>query len=1166
VFLGRISKLGCISLLLLAVTVPAQPATQGWDLAADLGDSKTNPLNCWAFLYAPNPKDHGQNIDVDPAHYQTLPNRDFNPSAHRVMWYPEKGNAFSRPAIRISNIKEQLPRDVTMHTASDGDVMVCWTSPHDLTVHVTGSIQDQDANKGTGILRISRYTGSGLDEDVLQEVTITDNAAAPDTFSVTVKLKRGDQLFFRKTHYKLDDYGTTQSNIEINIQVTTTAAAQKPAADAPWHFYALSKGTYRLDALTLLPVLNNNGHCVASSAPDSQILPMATWDENQPQQTIKIRAEKDAGQPNNQGQMLAAWRVPATGNWDVKMHVANVGLGVFGGDGGKVTLTRWQPDEQYNTSYVDSAQIPFSSKDQQPSVTIHTVLKLSADDRLAFLFDAGIDGYGDAFVATLTATPTDKPGVDVPMRGVEGFLPLLPQTYAPKGAALREGLFWLGCDGRWATSAYAQEAITFFQQYVPQLAIVAVNSFPDRLKLPNFYRQLNIPTLIQTHGSGYEPYFKAKNAFEVNWQMQDMGIPRTGPLTGSSHASAKPHPAVRHAFANLTQAAIRKGYSGFGYHDMVWMWGGGRGRSGYNEQTIKAFRQALLGQDEGLMISLHGQPSRRIHFRDYAMYYIGGMPEPSAFGLASWADYSPMTKAAFDANPPTDVTPHDLLFDLLCSYQWLRLADYLGQTAQAEGGFFQCMPNPEDMANHCDFLFASALDSVAATSEEFFRSPKFMDAAYVRFHSLANRKRVGHQVGIVMETGPGGNEYPYYANQVSYAIAYELTLATQADHAEGDFWPGRRDAMQQVMTSSINRARAQQLLAYGLGFRHAREDQAQRIAPDFVSVTARRILRPWGQDYSPWSIKLDTPMSPDMLLAESGFSFSGIGEDSLESLDFPQKLLVYTPDIPTEQGWQRMVQLLEAGKASHAIVTAPALQEVITRAFNRRSLASLFPNMATHRVDAKASGRLQSNTQEAMGTFEIAGPLYQWDDANVVLSVGNQPIVMQKTMGLGVVNMLLFDPTEAANESLAKQVYQYLLGKLAIQSNWASRDGASIRLYQQGKTIIAGVQSAKAHDRHYFEQKIDGKCFLDYAVDNQTAFTLRLKANTQYNWVCLPSGGIGKTTADEIGGVHLQLPRTNYELFFLTPTDPADNARQVRLLKRQAQLSQALQINGYEAR
>jgi hypothetical protein len=707
---------------------------------------------------------------------------------------------------------------------------------------------------------------------------------------------------------------------------------------------------------------------------------------------------------------------------------------------------------------------------------------------------------------------------------------------------------------------------------------------PEIFRKPPVYDELRIPAIIQNWGSGYEPWLRSQNAFEINRAGDDLSIktPRYT-LSGTAHAAALPHPATRAAYLQLGQSAIRSGYSGHGFCDMVWMWGGGRGATGHNPATIAAFRRDLLGADDGFPASPDGAPARVMKLRDYAGYYLGGLPAPRSLGFRTWADYTPPRKPGDGQPRPPSYSPEYILFDILVHYEWLKFARLLGDNAGREGGFFQCMPNPEDMANGCDNLFLNALDSVHVTSEEFFQNVTHIDGAYYRHPYLTSPRRAPRQNGLVLESGGGGNNHPYYAHEIAWLDAWELTAATAAAHLEGDFWPGVRRPLDQVLQNPANAERARQILCFGLGFAHAREDQPRRLPPDFVSITSRRIFRPWGNDWKPWNWRLDTPLAPDPVLAQNGYLFAGMGEEALQTAAVLATggPILYSPATATEKGWRQLLAHLENGVIPGAIAVAQGLENIIRTDLTRQSIATLTPAHAIKpRLAGLWSGPLRAGPATLLDEASLTGPLYAsaatpsapatpsaTPASQTVITLGGQPLVTRTTVGARPLYTLLFDPALPENAPITAAVYQHLLMSFHIAPRWKTDPGSLARVYLSDKyTLIVGVQSPEVRDwtrqtqgRPSFTAKVayanPGKK-LTVQVTPETP-------STSYLWLAFPSGQRGHATSNTDGSITLQIADVAWQTFHVLPDTPQNAATLDHLsARRLAELKNILTLKG----
>jgi hypothetical protein len=744
-------------------------------------------------------------------------------------------------------------------------------------------------------------------------------------------------------------------------------------------------------------------------------------------------------------------------------------------------------------------------------------------------------------------------------------IPDPPDSVLSSGVAMRSNLFWIGMDGNYACSEFGEEGIDAICESISDVAVIAVAAKPESLTSLSYFSDNNIPTLIQNFGNGYLDYFEANSAFEIDWKGVDQGVASSSyPLRGTAHATAITAGATEYAFSKVIESSIKSGFTGFGFQDMVWMWDGERGRSGYHSETMAAFRNALNGLDGGIEIQFGSDASGVYQFADYAEHYLGGMPEPSQLGISSWDEF-PFDYTTWSSSTTDQQTRHDLLFDLLTHYQWLRYADSLGTTANTYGGFFQNLTNPEYFANGVDHLFASSLKNIDAVTVEYFGSPRFLDGAYYHSGYLADRKSESIQVGVVMEQGSGGNGDTYWEAETAYATAYELTASTQADHFEADFWPGTQAEISYLLTDTQNQTRIQTLMGFGLGYQHACADQVTRWPTDFVSISTRSLFRVRYSGWHPWEWYLDQEQSPEALLAEEGYIFDGRGEEGLYTMDLPQSVVVYSPTVPSQKGWEYLEGLLNSGDAGCVISAVPNLLYMVTDDLNCVSFSSIDSSI-DFGTTSNSSGTLSwadSSIPTTGDSYTVQETQYSIESGSgfvPVAWVGSEAVVACKTYSGGNFMVLLFDPTASGNEALAAAVYEGLLNQEAIYSQWQSLSGdAMVRLYtdEEASMIVVGVHNLQAR-----EVKNDSSQW-PYST---SGITTQVKVNTgtagcAYNYVVLPSGVSGTVNADAYGYVTLSFQDTGHEIFYLLP-DSEDQTPLTNIAARKTDLENGLLLNG----
>ena len=1108
-----------------------------------------DPPAVWSFHAVPRQGGVGD--------WKSLGQKDINYLENRLMFSEENGDPWSVPAIRVQKFQnpgEQLLEFLTDASADPVAVYRCTAAG---TVAFEAVVTDPVPADGPGAdgnarFRISRIREDGS-EEILDEFTFRGKNA--ETRSGRVAVSAGDRICFRKTASLADDYGRRCCRAALRVKLDPAGtgsgwwAAAVPAGRSllAEHIFLSGRTEGEADRFDLARISGRS-------------LPFATVRKTGDGSfEISARAEKNEGAAFGAGDLVLYRTVEKSGNYLIQVEASNPGLDVKGGDGGSLTLSVLPPGSIVDSAAVFRLGIPASRTGESPAVAGERVLKLNAGDLLALRLNAGIDGYADGFQIRFQCEPTEEEGVAIAPPAPDSVLPQVGEKRKDPVIPMRNGLFWLGAGGEWVSGPDTAESIELISKFVPDLAVIGVNSRPDLLPAPAFLSERNIPVLTQSFGTGYESYWRYMGAFEWDSNRRAHAEPSFIALSGSPHAAALPHPAVREAFDRLMRSSVRHGYTGYGFNDMVWHWGPGRGASGYNPETIKAFRQSLKGEDEGFLFGWRNETPRRWYFRDYVNYYLGGEPRPEAFGFKSWDDYRPLLQPEYEAKRKEgkDATADGMLLDLLVHYEWLKAADRIGRAAKEEGGFFQVLPNPEDLANGNDFLFLAGLTNVDGRTEEYFSTPLFMSGAYCRFPYFRDRTAAGTQTGVVLEAGAGGNSQPYYTAETSLKTAYEVTLATRADHLEGDFWWGFPRPLAELGKEPLHRDRYGAILAYGLGFRYGREDMTAfaRLEPDFLSITSRRLFRPWGTVYRPWNWRLDTQYSPDQELVRLGYVPAGQGEESLREPGFQAEILFNSASPVTEWGWKRFQELLKSGDVKHGIVMAGALREQIGTDLHPSPLLKPAQPQSVSGKLADASGKILSGNLEVKTLYPAP------EGFETEFTIGGRPVVVSRSIGNGKLWMLLVTPVPetpggvSPDAEAGRAVYRALLDKLGCRPHWRSSDPIEARLYQdrEGRFLV----SAMRYD--CLAQEKDG--VFPATAPDEASLEVKVEKPGRYVAVTFPELRRWTVAADRDGWVKLDCGRSAYELIFLCPADQTE-AFEKKISGRAAEFRRAMTLDG----
>ncbi|MEG2669083.1 MAG: hypothetical protein RR957_01325, partial [Oscillospiraceae bacterium] len=472
------------------------------------------------------------------------------------------------------------------------------------------------------------------------------------------------------------------------------------------------------------------------------------------------------------------------------------------------------------------------------------------------------------------------------------------------------------------------------------------------------------------------------------------------------------------------------------------------------------------------------------------------------------------------------------------------------------------------------------------TTEEYFGDTEYLDGAYYHFPYIKRNADDDISPGIVMEAGGGGNAGSYYDPEISYATAYELTAATGITHMEGDFWVSAPNSIAKNSQNSDFVERYQAILNYGIGYTDGMEDNVKPLDPDFISVTSRKVNRPWGQDWHPWTWHLNWNASPEWVLAKKGYIFNGISEDGIfDMIKEPQKVVSYSPDRPMKYHFDGMMEKSSQGLIENMIIPAISLRQIVTNDYALKDIGEVYPEFSAKHEKTKLSGILNDsektivNTDTEVYTMENEG-------FTPVLSVGKTPVVVEKNNGKGKIYMVLFDPNAQENYELTAAVYNELLGKQGVKAHWETleatgeaigddklRDNdplvgkgimeseASVRLYQNDDLTVVGVQNPYAR-YHKKNEKRSTKLASPYEIKGNTKVKARLTPNVEYDWVALPSGKRGSVKADAEGFAEFGFSDTSHEIFYAMPKSAESSIKLSRILGRKLVLTDAISVDG----
>ena len=917
----------------------------------------------------------------------------------------------------------------------------------------------------------------------------------------------------------------------------------------------------------------------------------AYWKLDDIDNGVMIIPEKDESASGKRGDVIVCFTAPYSLNYEFDLSVKNIGTDVLGG-GGSYSFTFAEAEDKLDAAIIKKGVIRQSSS--SPVVSEEkTVVKLSKGEKVYLRFSVDVDGYANRFLASYSVKTTREEGQKYYNYGLKSYLPQPPLEQGISGEKFEKDRVYVAASYTWeqGDDKYLEESIGVLKKYIPNLGMIFVKHFPEQNCKAELFKSYGIPVMIQSFGNPtIYNYYTATDAWEYDWNGRGL-FPGSGiTLQNTGHAAAQPHESTKEVHERIITSAARSGYSGYGYMDFVWAYGLGSGHSGYNPQTIAQFRKDLKSEDEGLNIYVGGE-SRLWHFEDLAKYYIGAVLTPQDFGYDNWDDFEFLTYSEYQKNPDNDWTPYELMFDMLVHYEWLRCAQRYGRTAKDNGITGQILTNPEDMGNGNDMLLMSGIEDVGMYSEQYMGAD-CSDGSYYRLNYLTKNLDPNKSFGVVIEGGAGGNGGSYFDNELAYATCYEFCSNPRVTHLETDFWvQSQRTISESSEISKANKLRYQVLLSSAIAYNHAKEDNLERIEPDFVSVTSRREMRPWANAFKAWSWVLGWRGSPEIMLSKKGYNFESIGEEGIQDVG-NQKCIVYSPEYATQYHFDKLLDMLSSGSVENVITNGVSVEKIVTYDYKFKNMEDVYPEYALmSENDKEISGKLTDASGNVIAdNVTIKNVVYEKDGDEPVLFVNDIPIAVRKQVGKGSLYTVLFDPDDKENYDASADIYGYILNGIGLKNYWTTisdnteyTDGrsarsakdafegieslgshekeASVRMYENDDLKMVSVSNPKG--RHFCDAPdIPGGKVYPYKLSGNTEVRVRLEPSTEYAYAALPSGRRGSFETDEEGFCDLQLINTSHEMFYILPKNAENEARLTHIAARRLNLASALTAGG----
>ena len=892
-----------------------------------------------------------------------------------------------------------------------------------------------------------------------------------------------------------------------------------------------------------------------------------------------VRSESDTSGSkyvtNNQGSMVICFTIPYSGNWKIDFKYKNVGLDVIGGDGG-----------YFNFSYLPKNQTEdvrvFKKIDGGVSTckpkwdNYENVIYAEGGDKIMLSLDPKNDGYADRWVIDYNISETEEKGNVIYEDYEKDKRSKPPASEKEQGTEAENVNVWIGMSSI-SDSAAMQDTILYLKKYIPNMGIVSFQGYPEENSNADFFKENNIPVMIQNFGTDYADYIEENDAWEYSYRHIPMNSEDNQKLSGTGHAFALPHSAVREVFGRVIKSTAKSGYSSFGYADCVWDWGA-YGKAGYNSQTVKAFSEDLCGTDEGIRVN-----GEKTGFWDYFAYYTGGETLlPEDFRFKSWEEYQPIDFEEWQRRTRLGIsTDYDYaLMDMLCHYELLKFMQFIGDRAAENGIKPQIMVNAEFFPNGVDLLFLNRLNNMYFTDEEFFGDTDFLDGAYYRHNYLIkNAKDNGINPGGIMEAGSGGNDGAYYEPEIAYASAAELGLLGTVEHLEADFlYPNRLDFISGI---SAMRTRNESILSYAMGFDLGKSLGLEKRESDFACISSRVHLKQWSysSEYKPWSSRLDFDDNTDFILSKMGYNFDGISQEGILDSKLP-KTVVYAPKIATQAYFEKLLSLLGNGSVKNVIMSAGRMEKTVMPDMKLKGFAEENPDFAFDTAAQDLSGGIVKTTSGSFvsgSRYSVSGNIYEPKKGDTtVLTINflnsSYPLLVKRNIGSSTIYIMLFDSDNRANYALSEAVYGWLLSQLGISpmyknvsdsgeltAEYSSTEayaakvekdlGVSVRVYENGEITAVGIQNSRGR----FMAEKNGKNMIPYELtDSVTAAKVKLVPNKQYSYIQIPSGIRGEVTADNNGYASLSFNNTSHEIFVMADDTTLDSISEKLALWREA--------------
>ncbi|RRJ99066.1 hypothetical protein Ga0100230_012475 [Opitutaceae bacterium TAV3] len=448
------------------------------------------------------------------------------------------------------------------------------------------------------------------------------------------------------------------------------------------------------------------------------------------------------------------------------------------------------------------------------------------------------------------------------------------------------------------------------RESIPALAAFMRKEFPnwDFILAPVWTPPLSVAKEIPALPENVFFQFQ-KTRIDAGWLQAAGRMPKNAQdvsLDSFGNSVLATDPIVQAGLKSEIDYAASLGINNFKQIDYVWPWW--KGRWGYDEASVAAYREDLSGSDEGLAIlpGLTGKLAAGgvIHFWDYYEYYHGLRLKPADLGLQNWALYKPISEK--NAAQGGDIEKRNLgVFILLYHYEWLRQAQRFGRWAKAHGGTHSYTLNPEDLGNGGDFVFLSFLADAGTPYIEYFGGPSVLRGAYHNLPFYVDKaNHAGKKMALILEKGQAGHGQHYFDPEINYLYAFEsAAVGLRNYHNEWveSNWRRMSDPKNEYLYD-----RWSNWMTGALGFAFAREKQIRRPETRIYNITVRSP----GYYVGSWISGLKQGQSFGPLLEEWHVPYKQWERASMADILEKADVIFYTPPSSRADDWKLLREWL----------------------------------------------------------------------------------------------------------------------------------------------------------------------------------------------------------------------------------------------------------------